>query len=70
MNTPDDPDMCEMGMDGVGIKKGVMWKLNNETNPGCPQECVGDYENLGGRNGAEEGSIGRVQKYAYDSVIF
>ena len=60
MNIPDELYMGEMGMDGEGIKKGFMWKLHNENDPGCPQECVGYYENVGGRNGAEEGSIGRL----------
>ena len=33
INIPDDLDMDEMGMDGVGLKKGVMWKLQNDTDP-------------------------------------
>ena len=60
MNIPDDMDMGDTGMDGSGIKKGVMWKLHNKTDPGCPQECVGDDENVGGRNGADYGSNGHV----------
>ena len=48
MNIPDDVDMGEMGMDRAGIKKGVKWKLNNDIDPGCPQECVGDYDNTRG----------------------
>ena len=53
MNIPDDLDMGEMGMDGTGLKKGVMWKLHNETDPGCPQECVGYCDKAGGGNGAK-----------------
>ena len=33
-----------MGMDGTGFKKAVMWKLHNNTDPGCPKECVGDCD--------------------------
>ena len=29
MNIRDDLDTGEMGMDGAGIKQGVMWKLHN-----------------------------------------
>ena len=52
MNIPDDVDMGEMGMDRSGIKKGVEWKLNNEIDPGFPQERVGDYENTRGGGGS------------------
>ena len=34
MNISDDLDMGDMGMDGTGLKKGVMWKLHNDTDPG------------------------------------
>ena len=37
MNIPGDLDMGEMGMYGTGLKKGVMWKLCNKTDIGCPQ---------------------------------
>ena len=47
MNIPDDLDMGEMGMDGTGFKRGIMCKLHNETDPGCQQECVGDYGKVG-----------------------
>ena len=42
MNIPDDLDMGGVGMDRKGLKRGIACKLHNETNPGCPQECVGD----------------------------
>ena len=44
MNIPEDIDMSQMGWDGTGHPKGVTWKLHNETDPACPQECVGDYD--------------------------
>ena len=43
MNIPYDLDMGEMGMDGKGLKKGITCKLHNDTDPGIPQECVGDF---------------------------
>ena len=46
-----------------------MWKINNKTGPGYPQECVGDYDNMGGGNRSAEGSIGGVQADTHDSVI-
>ena len=52
MNILDDLDMGKMGMDGACMEKGVMWKLHNDTNPGFPKECVGDYENVREINGA------------------
>ena len=30
-------NMDKIGMDGTVMKKGVMWKLHNETDPECPQ---------------------------------
>ena len=41
MNIPDALDMGEIGVDGKGLKKGITYKLHNETDPRCPQECVG-----------------------------
>ena len=67
MNIPDDVDMGEMGMDRAGIKKGVKWKLNNDIDPGCPQECDGDYDNTRGGGGAEDGSDGHVSKICIDT---
>ena len=46
-----------------------MWKINNKTDPGYQQECVGDYSNMGGGNISTEGSIGGVQADTHDSVI-
>ena len=54
MNIPDDMDMREMGMDGKVLKKGITCKLHNETDPRCPQECVGDCGKTGRKNGAME----------------
>ena len=48
--------MENMGMDGKGLKRGVMWKLHNEKDPGCPQECVGDFDNVRGSNTSDGGS--------------
>ena len=48
MNVPDDLDIGDMDVDESGIIKGLMWKLYNEIDPGCPHECVGDYENIRG----------------------
>ena len=41
MNVPDDLYMGAMGMDVKGLKNGITCKLHNETDPRCPQECVG-----------------------------
>ena len=54
MNIPDDLDMGEMSMDVTGLKKGVMWKLNNETDPVWPEEYVGDCDKVGRKNGVKE----------------
>ena len=48
MNIPDDLYMGEMFTEEAGIKRGVMWKLHNNTDPGCPQECVGIMRICGG----------------------
>ena len=42
MNIPDDLDISEMGMDRKGLEKEITCKLHNNTDPGCPRECVGD----------------------------
>ena len=62
MNIPDDLDMGDMGMDRTGLKRGVMWKLHNEIDPGCPQECVGDCDKTGRENGAKECPDGGTHK--------
>ena len=36
MNIPYDLNMYDLGIDGAGMKKWVMWKLNNNTDPECP----------------------------------
>ena len=61
--------MGEMGIGGAGIKKGFIWKLYKETNPGYPQDYVGYYDNMGGRNGAEDGYVDRVLSDTYDIII-
>ena len=53
-NIPDDLDMGEMGMYVTGLKKWITCKLHNETDPGCPHECVGDCDKSGRKNGAME----------------
>ena len=70
MNIPDDLDMGEMGMDGTGLKKGVMWKLHNKTDPGCPLECVGDCDKTGRKNGAKECPNGGTHNSTYNAVIW
>ena len=47
MNIPDERDMVKMVMDRTGLKNGITWKLQNETDPGCLQECVGDCDKVG-----------------------
>ena len=42
MNIPDDLDMGNMGMGGTGFKNVITCKLHNNTDHGCPQECVGE----------------------------
>ena len=63
MNIPDDLDM-----DGKGLKRGITCKLHNETDPRCPQECVGDCGKTGWENGAMECSNIGVRKGTYDAV--
>ena len=54
MNIPDDLDMGKKGMVGKGSEKGITCKLHNETDPRCPQECVGNFGKEGRKNGAME----------------
>ena len=68
MNIPDDLNMGEMGMYRKGIKKGITCKLHNETDPRCPQECVGDCGKTGSKNGATECSNIGVRRGTYDAV--
>ena len=69
MNIPDDLDMGELGMDGTGFKKGIMCKLHNDTDPGCPQEYVGYCTKSGRRNGAMECPYIGTCKGTYNVVI-
>ena len=50
MNITYAINMDKLGMDGTGMKKGFMWKLQNNTDPECPQECVKGCENVSGIN--------------------
>ena len=54
MKILDDLDMGEMGMDWKGLKKGITFKLHNETDPRFPKECVGDCGKTGRKNGDME----------------
>ena len=58
-----------MGMGKEFLKKGITCKLNNETDPGCPQECDGDFGKTGNRNGAMEFPNIGTHKSTYDAVI-
>ena len=68
MNIPDDLDMGDMVMDGKVLKKGITCKLHNETDPRCPQECVGDYVKTGRKNVAMECPNIGVRRGTYDTV--
>ena len=61
--------MGKMGMDGIGFKNGITCKLRNETDPGFPQECVGNCIKSGRVNGAMESPDIRTRKGTYDAVI-
>ena len=43
MNIPGDANITDMGWDGTKTEKGFSWKLHNELDTACTQECVGDY---------------------------
>ena len=57
------------------MEKGVVQKQNNETDPGFPQECVGDYDNateINRSDGASDryaSANSNVSKYTYKIVI-
>ena len=69
MNVPDDLDMVKMGMDGKGFKKGITLKLHNETDHGCPQECVGDCGKVVRKNCANECPDRGTHNSMYNAVI-
>ena len=69
MNIPDDLDMEEMGMDRKGLKKGITCELHNETDPRCPQQCVGDFGNTGRENSDMECPNIVVRRGTYDTFI-
>ena len=46
----------------------ITCNLNNETNHGYPQVCVGDCWKAGKKNGAMDCSIIRARKGTYDAV--
>ena len=54
MNIPDELDMGKMGMDRTVLKNGITWKVRNETDPGCLQECVGDCDKVGRESHSKE----------------
>ena len=58
-----------MGMDFNGLKKGITSRLHNETDPGRPQECVGDCGKIGRENGAMECPVIGKRKGIYNAVI-
>ena len=68
-NIIDDLYMGEMSMDGTGLKKGITCKMHNETDPGCPQECIGDCGKVGRKNGAMEFPDGGKHNSMYDAII-
>ena len=69
MNISDDLDMDKMGMDGKFLKKGITCKLHNETDIGCPQECVGDFGKVGRKNCAMEWPDGGTHNGTKHAVI-
>ena len=52
MSIPYDLDMGKMVMDWRGLQRGITYKLHNDTDLKCPQECVGDCGKAGRKNGA------------------
>ena len=61
--------MGEMEMDGTRFKNWITCKLHNETDPGFPQECVGDCGKVGKENGAMECPDGGTHSDTYNDVI-
>ena len=57
-----------MGMNRKGLKRGITCKLHNETEPRCPQECVGDRGKTGRKNGAMECSNIGIRKGTYNAI--
>ena len=70
MKIPDDLDIGEMVMDITCLEKGITCKLHNNTDPGFPQECVGDCGKVGRKNIATECPDGGTHNGTYDAVIF
>ena len=68
MNIPNDLDMGDMGMERKGYKKGITCKLHNETDPVCPQECVGDCGKEGRKNCSMECSNIIARKGTYGTI--
>ena len=69
MNITYDLGMGEKWMDVTGLKKGITCKLHNETDHGCPQECIGDCDKVGRENISKEFPDGGTHKGTYDTVI-
>ena len=68
-NIPDELDMGMMGMDRTSLKNEITWKLHNETDHGCLQECVGDCDKVGTENVPKECPDGATNNGTYDAVI-
>ena len=69
MNIPDELDMGKMGMDRTKLKNRITWKLHNETDPGCLQECVGDCDKVGRESFPKECPNGGTHNGTYNAVI-
>ena len=69
MNIPYDLDMGDMGMGRTGLKKGITCKLHNETDLGCPQECVGYCGKVLRKNRTMEFPDEGKHNGTYDAVI-
>ena len=58
-----------MGVDGTGLKMGITCKLHNKTDPGCPQEFVGNCGKVERKKCAMECPDGGTHNGTYNDVI-
>ena len=65
MNIPEDADMNGMGWDRTKAEKGVPWKLHNEPDTACPQQCVRNYVKGMSIPGASVSEILHIYIYIY-----